>query len=505
MITFFNKNRKVISSLIAGLLICSFVFAPIAQNRVGKYHIQTAEATVPVIDAANLAEQIETWITTNGDWIANLASKAYNAITSAMTESLYVKEYVLDGILWSLVNLMLEQMIKSTTQWVASGFQGSPAFVTDLQGFAMGIADKVAGDFIYGSSLSALCSPFKLNIQFALEMQYSKSRTYKAKCTLTSVVNNVSNFMEGDFLQGGWNEWFKMTQVPGNNQYGALMEAQAGMSATIRNAKGEEIKLLDFGKGLMSLKDANGKIITPGTSIESTLNEALNTPGKRLTVADEIDELLGTLISQLVKTALSSASGGLAGLGSSGSNASYWNTVNTQSTQQGSSNASGVFSDATNKTNTNINLQNTIISSITAMSTWKSSCGTGGITPDLSTSLANAQTAKTNDTNILNTINTFQSDYTALGNGNTALIEKYVPNYTSETTVGEAQLALIDQYNAYANSGVIPSIDTNVTLETTTISAINKQIQNLQLFYETACGSSGTNTTTGSSTSIGTG
>ncbi len=479
MNNFFTQHSKVFSSLIAGVLVLSFVLAPVAINKYGESHLKTVEATV-VEDVLN---QPSNW----GTWLAGLATKAYTALTSSLMNNLYVKEYIQDGTAWALTNLVLEEMIKSTTRWVASGFQGSPVFVTDLQGFVMNLGDKIAGDFIYGSSLAALCSPFKLNIQFALDLQYSRTRSYKAQCTLTSVVNNVSNFMEGDFLSGGWNEWFRMTQIPGNNQYGALMEAQAGMSATIRNARNEEVKLLDFGKGLMSLKDANGKIITPGTSIESSLNEAINTPGKRLTVADEINELLGTLFSQLVKTVLSSGSGGLAGLGNGGSNEAYWNNMSAQSAQQGLSSGGGVFATALNTVNENLNLQNAIISNISAMSIWTSSCNTGGLSPTLSSYLANAEAAKTSDTDIINTINTFQSDYNALGNGNTALIAKY-----GGSSVNEAQLILINQYNAYTNSGVIPTMDTNISLQTTAVPAINNEIQALKQYYEQACSSVGT-------------
>ncbi len=252
--------------------------------------------------------------------------------------------------------------------------------------------------------------------------------------------------------------------------------------ATIRNARGEEVKLLDFGKGLMSLKDANGKVITPGTAIESTLNESLNTPGKRLTVADEIDELLGVLLSQLVTTALSSASGGLAGLGSGGSNSSYWSSVSAQSTQQGSTNGGGLFDSSITRVNENINLQNTIISAVTAMSNWKSTCGTGGLTSSLSSYLTSAQNAVTSDTSVLNVINIYQSDYAALGTGDTTLISKY-----GGTTIVEAQLTLMDQYNAYVNSGAIPSIETNITLQVTIIPAINTEIQKLQEFYQQSC------------------
>jgi hypothetical protein len=169
-------------------------------------------------------------------------------------------------------------------------------------------------------------------------------------------------------------------------------------------------------------------------------------------------------------------------MGSSGSNATYWSGVSAQSTAQGSTNASGLFTDALNRTNANLGFQNTIISSITTMSTWKSSCGTGGLSATLSSYLASAQSAKASDTTVLNTINTFQADYAALGSGDTTLISKY-----GGASVLEAQLALINKYNAYVASGIIPTIDTNITLETTTVPAVSKEISTLQQFYESTC------------------
>ncbi|QQR64714.1 hypothetical protein IPH92_04095 [Candidatus Kaiserbacteria bacterium] len=484
--------RKIYSSLIAGLLVLSFVSAPVSQT----LEVKKAEA-IPVFDAAAFKLQLTEYIAEYGTFVQSTISAAADVAMAASVESIALKEYVLDGIVWFLINLILQEMIRSVTQWVASGFQGSPAFVSDLQGFLMDLADKVVGDFIYGSNLSFLCSPFKLNIQLALDLQYSKTRSYKAKCTLSGVVNNVSNFMEGDFLSGGWNEWFKMTQTPGNNQYGAYMEASVGLSATLQNAKGEEVKLLDFGKGLLSLKDDDGNIITPGTAIEATLNESLSIPGERLTIADEIDELIGTLFAQLAKTVLSAATGGLSGLSSTGKNSSYFPSVQAEAAAQGSTGgAVTLFSSSLSVLTEYIGYQNTIVSSINGAKTYvENSCYTtksgntvitlGTLDASLASQLTAASNAVTSATTKLNVIKQYESDYTALGASSTqALLAKY--NATDSAT---AQQNLITQYRAYVASGALPTTGGNVDVKMNTIPNVQKEIQTFKGNVDTYCAS----------------
>lgn len=475
--------KKVSSSIIAGLLVLSFVCIPISQT----LEVKKAEALI-VFDPVAFKTQVLEYAAEYGTLLETAVVAASSISMTAAIDSIAVKEYVLDGIVWFLINLILEEMIKSVTQWVASGFQGSPAFVTDLQGFLLDIADKVAGDFIYGSSLSFLCSPFKLNIQLALDMQYEKSRKYKAKCTLSGVVGNVSNFMEGNFKDGGWSEWFKMTQTPGNNQYGAMMEAQAGLSVSIRNAKGTEIKLLDFGKGLLSLKDDDGNIITPGTAIEATLNESLSIPAERLTIADEIDELIGTLFSQLVKTVLSSATGGLSGLSSTGRNSSYWKNVETEMSTQGSTGgASTLFSTNLKVLPEYIGYQNSIVSSITSAKTFvENSCYTekvegkikklGTLNASLASQLSAASSAITSANAKLNIIKQYESDYTSLSTSPTTTRMAIMTKYGA-TNVPTAQSNLIAQYRAYTSSGGLPTVATNANLKTAGVPNVATEVQ----------------------------
>ena len=301
----------------SALLMCTLIilsFGPVLP--VHKIHAQVA-VTAPILEGIQTKSTIETTII-SGATVGSFLSDA----------ALKIKAYILDGLVWDLTNAILQQMSKQIVTWINSGFKGSPAFVTDMNKFLIDVTDKVAGDYIWGSSLNFLCSPFKLDIRAVLDIQYRQSRDGDLKCSLSGVASNLTNFINGKGFSGGWDTWFQITQNPKNNPYGELTLAQAEMSARIVNSRGQEIKLLEFGKGMFTKKKmvctgrddrakCEEKIITPGDTINAQLNNALNLPTDRLKLASEINQILGALFTQLASQALSGA-GGLLGLTNSG-------------------------------------------------------------------------------------------------------------------------------------------------------------------------------------------
>lgn len=314
----FNFFKILSVKFIAVVVLCGLTFAPVTPV----FMVHEAQAADTVFDPVNFVKNSITSA-------AALVSKAYNAVTAWATDALVLKAYTLDGIAWALINEILHQMSQSIISWINSGFQGSPAFVTDLQGFLLGVADKVAGDFIWGSNLNFLCSPFELDIRFALDLQYRKGRNHNSQCTLSGVVKNVENFMNGNFLEGGWDGWFGMTQNAYNNPYGALFMAQEELSGRLTNNRGQQIKLLDFGKGFFSKADGTGNITLPGAAIEAQLNNTLDSSQRRLQVADEINEIVASLFTQLVSQVFTGAKGlfGLTNPGYNGGAGSYYDAL----------------------------------------------------------------------------------------------------------------------------------------------------------------------------------
>lgn len=235
--------------------------------------------------------------------------------------ALMVKEYGLDTIAWMAMDEVIHEITGDIVKWINEGFDGNPRFVREFDKMLLDVADDQVGSFIYGSDLRMLCSPFQLEVSGALLMQYSEGRDFDVQCTLTDVVENAEGFFGGDFLAGGWDGWFEMTQRPENNPYGAFVLGQEEMGVRIRNAEGEQINLFEVGRGMITTEfcedievhspgaagphmERHCETVTPGSVIEEKLNSALDMGERRMLVADEINEVIGALIARLGREAL---------------------------------------------------------------------------------------------------------------------------------------------------------------------------------------------------------
>ena len=253
---------------------------------------------------------------------------AVNTVTSGATNWLsLVKEMVLDGIVWAATQQIIAGMVRDLTDWVSGGFSGSPQFVQNPGNFLRGIGDRIAGQLIEDLGFGFLCEPFQLDIQFALDLRFDQTRIEDTiGCTLSDVITNVEDFTAfttgGDFLRGGWDGWFSMTQNSRNNPYGSFLEAQSAVSFRISGA--QEIALLDLemGQGFLSFRDSSGNVQTPGSVINTQLNHALGTEMRQLELADEFNQLFGALVGQLLNTVFSGT--GLIGATGSSPAMSSW-------------------------------------------------------------------------------------------------------------------------------------------------------------------------------------
>jgi hypothetical protein len=293
------------------------VYVPHQQNQ-----INHAEATLPVIDYAHIAETVI-------DIGFSAATYAKEVLIAAYAYADDYKEYVLDALIWAASKGLLAAITSSIVNWINSGFKGSPMFVQDFRRFMLHAADHIAGDFLMelGGLASFVCSPFQLDIQIALATSYRTARSGGyGRCTLTGALANIDNFVKGagNFNAsgvGGWRSWYSVTSRPHRyTTYGNLLAAQAEVGIRIRNAQGQEIKLLDFGGGFMSSKLCNNisiagvtkeqcSVSTPGRVIEQALNFQLSSGSRSLIVADEIDEILGALMGQLLQRVVTGAAG----------------------------------------------------------------------------------------------------------------------------------------------------------------------------------------------------
>lgn len=274
-----------------------------------------------------------------------------------------IKEFGLDTIAWLIVNMVIERIAASTVNWINSGFQGSPAFVTDPDSYFKNIGNQVAGQVIYNHpDLKFMCADFSAKVRIALTKNYIRPFG-DYQCTLSGVVDNFDNFMN-DFYQGGWDGFIEVSQRSQSNPLGLYNQQKNQLNVTLGSSLGQKREELNWGSGFLSYKsceqydegaagqtvaagqilvgiDAEGNEIyaehpeqklpdippkciktktnTPGSVISEQLNKTLGIGNERLQVGDEINEIISALLNQLVSKALGAVGKGLRSLSSPGS------------------------------------------------------------------------------------------------------------------------------------------------------------------------------------------
>lgn len=226
-----------------------------------------------------------------------------------------VQKECIDAIAYTIAKIAIQSISQSIINWINSGFEGGPAFVTDLDQFLFEIDVEVFEEFLGSDAIAFLCSPWQFDIRLALALAFIGAR--EIECSLGDVVENIEQFVDGDFHQGGWPGWFSLTQR--NNPYDSYFELSASANARIAAARFRELTYLDFGRGFLSFElctdrpanpsDPNAspgdvvsdcEITTPGAVIESQLENVLGSGIRQLELADEINEIIEALIAQLL-------------------------------------------------------------------------------------------------------------------------------------------------------------------------------------------------------------
>lgn len=329
------------------------------------------------VGAATFPKKAEAFIVIDP---TNLVQNTVSAVASAAD---HVKDYVLDTLVWQVGNIAIQSMTKSLVNWINSGFQGSPAFVTDLRGNLRGVGDAVARQFFTELAMQDIATtPFQDKVLDAVRLGYylhTSPESYYTKnpYTLNQVSANDKAFLNGDFSQGGFNAWFATVMNPQNNPYGAQMALNSTLTNIVGGATGDRQQEISWNRGFLSWRgeckatvggnaaavagatgtnefgmnmtelQANGavelsgedpcvsyEVETPGSVIMEQLNTQLGSGVNRLVSADEFNEIVGALLNQLVLQVVGGGSGGgLSGVSkpSSGGGSSYLTQATTPS------------------------------------------------------------------------------------------------------------------------------------------------------------------------------
>lgn len=207
-----------------------------------------------------------------------------------------LKSFTLDRIASMIAKRILHQMTVSIVNWINSGFEGSPAFLTNPESFFMDVGDQITGQFISETGvLSKLCTPFGLDIRLSLALGQAQMMDQRYACTLSTIIDNAKNaranvsinngpggatigdiasgnilnnpnqlsingrsadatkrFMEGEFSEGGWLAFDAMITGVQNNPYGASLMARDDLQASIARKQNAINTDLNRGSGFLS-------------------------------------------------------------------------------------------------------------------------------------------------------------------------------------------------------------------------------------------------------------
>lgn len=193
------------------------------------------------------------------------------------------KTFVGDRLAVMVTNQIIQRMTASVVNWINTGFEGSPAFITNPEGFFLDVADQITGELVDRTGiLSNLCSPFSFDIRMNIALnQAGASYNKRYECTLSKMIGNtinavetagqnsginiygsadgvtLGNFMNGDFKQGGWGGFLVYTTEPQNNPFGAYLMAQSDLQSQIDKKKTDVNNDLNRGQGFMSWQKCN--------------------------------------------------------------------------------------------------------------------------------------------------------------------------------------------------------------------------------------------------------
>lgn len=260
-----------------------------------------------------------------------------DAVTQKQLEEVKKKETCLDGIANTLAKQALAQVTNKTLAWINTGLDGNPFFVTNTNSFLnsikteevrryIGVADNInRGD---GSAVGADVT------NKIIEMITGRSNPISSGPT-TPAQQAYENFTN-DFTNGGWDAWYRMTQLGENPIAGVLTTSEQlgrNIAQQQQNAREEvnrnggyrsktecekyaNVPGPDDDPSLSlnpdgSLRCLEYKVVTPGSAIQAQANTVLTSSTRQLEAADELNEVLGAFFDNMLNKLIQRGLNGL--------------------------------------------------------------------------------------------------------------------------------------------------------------------------------------------------
>lgn len=228
------------------------------------------------------------------------------------------KEGFWDAVAFGVVKIFLNRLTLNLVEWIRTGYEGRPTFLTNKEAFFQDIRNQATGVFINEMGLNeVMCEPWKFGVTFGLTFQ--KPYLLKAKCTLKDAQANFKN-MSQNFMAAGWQGFLDITVKQENNPYGAFMQAQSEIAVRVGKEQEKQKEDLGHGRGYFSItkkgecaeydddtncvRYAPDKTVTPGSYIADSVSFLGMSSVRQAELADELNESLSVIAGEMIMQAI---------------------------------------------------------------------------------------------------------------------------------------------------------------------------------------------------------
>jgi len=289
----------------------------------------------------------DTSVTNNGTWAQGITTALSTVKTAISTHLIELKEYVLDGLAWTAANVIIDQFGDALVDWIRNGFDGSPMFLSDPEGFFRDTANQISGAIIDDLDMEWLCDPLG-KLRLSIDFFFPGTDRAKYRCTFNDIADTLESYADrddisdwinvnvnvhernivraygSDYRNGGFLMWLFTAQKK-NNDLGRTIQTANDAYAAARISVGTEKFGLTLNSGFFGVRKcveyveggelagmtSEGKNAgkppckkwetkTPGTLVQDQLNDVGGKDLSRLQVADEIDEIIGALATTMI-------------------------------------------------------------------------------------------------------------------------------------------------------------------------------------------------------------
>ncbi len=291
-----NKTKIPISLVVIAVFIFSIGILSTpkqAEAQVG-IAVPTSDLANQTINTGNASSNTTSLIAQQGKCVQT---------TGPGCKSKFPVSWSLDSLASVFAKQASVVMVQSVTNWVKTGFNGKPAFVTDLKKYTQGFADSVAIGLVKDMTGANICAGFP-DISVDLRVSTLGSARFVPECTLKEVKGNAKAFFN-QFSDGNWLT-YQSSLSSNNNPFGLYISSQEEYDRRLYGAESRAKQELAWGRGFLSFKDSKtGEIKTPGVMINSKLGNVMGYDLRSKELVTNLNALAQALLGQVVKGALS--------------------------------------------------------------------------------------------------------------------------------------------------------------------------------------------------------